>query len=114
MDAVSWGADGSVLDPSVSDVPSGHSIERRSAGVDSDRAADFVDNQRPSPGASYEAAGANPKQRNGSGSVDILAGSGERDWSWLPWALVAVSGAACAATAGWRGVWFARDRLRRP
>ena len=51
VDAVSWGTDTSVLDPAVPDVPAGHSIERRTAGVDINDAADFTDNNRRRPAA---------------------------------------------------------------
>ncbi len=115
VDAVSWGSDAGVLAPAVADVPSGHSIERRIAGVDSDTAADFADNEHPSPGAAFEAAVGNPKPRIGSGpSVELLAGSGARDWGWLPWALMAASAAACAGTVGWRAAGAVRERVRQP
>jgi len=103
VDAVSWGNDADVLDPTVADVPSGHSIERRIAGVDSDKATDFVDNERPSPGAAFEAVVGKSKPRIDRGpSVELLADSGARDWEWLPWALMAASAAACVGTVGWR------------
>jgi hypothetical protein len=82
--------------------------------VDSDQAADFSDNERPSPGASFEAVGAKPRQQNSASTIDVLSGSGERNWDWLPWALVAASGAMCAGTLGWRTFSVVRDRVRHP
>jgi hypothetical protein len=114
VDAVSWGDDKAAFDPAVDDVPAGHSIERRVSGVDSDQAADFSDNERPSPGASFEAVGAKPRQQNSASTIDVLSGSGERNWDWLPWALVAASGAMCAGTLGWRTFSVVRDRVRHP
>lgn len=115
VDAVSWGNDADVLAPAVTDVPSGHSIERRIAGVDSDRATDFVDNERPSPGRAFEAVGGKSKPRiDGELSVELLAGSGARNWDWLPWAFMAASAAACAGTVGWRVASTVRERVRQP
>jgi len=113
VDAVSWGGDTSVFAPAADDVPSGHSLERRFAGVDSNRAADFVDNERPSPGEAFEAVEGKPKPRIDGSSVEILAGSGARDWHWLPWALVAASAAACAGTVGWLVAAAVRERVLR-
>jgi hypothetical protein len=113
IDAVSWGDDSSILDPSVDDVPSGHSIERKSAGVDSNVAGDFIDNERPSPGSPFEALPQDtPPASTGGQLVEVLSGRGSRDWDWLAWAIVAVSVAALAGTAGWRATFAVRDRLR--
>jgi len=49
-DALSYGEDSTVLSPPVSGVAAGHSLERSPLGHDTDSAADFVDNPRPSPG----------------------------------------------------------------
>jgi hypothetical protein len=113
VDAVSWGGDTSVFAPAADDVPSGHSLERRFAGVDSNRAADFVDSGRPSPGEAFEAVEGKPKPGMDGSSVEILAGSGARDWHWLSWALVAASAAACAGTVGWRAAAAVRERVLR-
>lgn len=50
QDQVSWGTDTSAFDPSVPTVTDGHSIERVAPGVDSDTAADWIDQALPSPG----------------------------------------------------------------
>lgn len=49
-DGMSYGHDGSALNPPCVDVPAGHSLEREPAGFDSDQAADFVERENPSPG----------------------------------------------------------------
>ncbi len=113
VDAVSWGDDTSVFAPAIDDVPSGHSLERRFTGVDSNDPGDFVDNERPSPGAGFESTRGKPKPVESGASVEILSGSGARDWGWLPWALAAASGAACACTVGWRAASAVRERMLR-
>ena len=76
VDAISWGADSSRLDPPIGDVPAGHSIERRVAGADHDRADDFVDNAQPSPGRAIPPVPAKPQpQAAASAPVPILAPS---------------------------------------
>jgi hypothetical protein len=49
-DALSYGEDDTILSPPAIAVASGHSLERSPPGHDTDSAADFVDNPRPSPG----------------------------------------------------------------
>jgi hypothetical protein len=49
-DALSYGEDDTILSPPASAVAGGHSLERSPPGHDTDSAADFVDNPRPSPG----------------------------------------------------------------
>lgn len=104
-DAVSWGGDTSILNPSIEDAPAGHSIERRAAGGDSDVAADFVDNERPSPGraidvaATTSAPGLAPAAER---RVEAIATTGGTSLSWLPWALLAGSAAALVAVGAWR------------
>jgi hypothetical protein len=49
-DAVSWGSSIFAFYPSVRLVSDGHSLERRPANVDSDRALDWVDQVEPDPG----------------------------------------------------------------
>jgi hypothetical protein len=107
FDAVSWGDDAFAFDPSVEDVPEGHSIEREFAGVDSNTAGDFIDNERPSPGLPFASA-TDPKQQN-SGSVRVIEGAPASAFAWLPWAIAIASGAVCAATLGWRTM----ENLRR-
>lgn len=50
MDTVSWGTDVSQLNPSVTPVANGHSIERSPLGTDTNTASDWSDNAAPSPG----------------------------------------------------------------
>ena len=82
---MSWGDNAFALQPAVADVPEGHSIERRAAGVDTDTAKDWVDNERPSPGAPYS-ADASAGAAASAGSVQILSDAGAAEWRWLPWA----------------------------
>jgi hypothetical protein len=112
VDAVSWGGDDSVLAPPVDGVPAGHSIERRVAGADTDTVEDFVDNLTPSPGRPFEAGAANPKRQRSGSTVEILESSGRESLDWLPWALMAFSGAALAGAVAWRGVDALRQRQR--
>jgi hypothetical protein len=50
IDALSYGDDNTVMSPPCRNVPEGHSLERRPAGLDTNQASDFVDNATPSPG----------------------------------------------------------------
>lgn len=50
IDQISWGSDGTIHDPSISDVLEGHSIVRSPLGLDTDLASDWVDNSIPNPG----------------------------------------------------------------
>jgi hypothetical protein len=50
IDALSYGDDNTIMLPPCQDVPEGHSLERRPAGLDTNQASDFVDNAMPSPG----------------------------------------------------------------
>jgi hypothetical protein len=50
IDALSYGTDVTVFDPAAPDVAAGHSLERIPAGLDTDTAADFIDQPNPSPG----------------------------------------------------------------
>lgn len=50
IDAMSYGDDNGVLDPSAPDVGPGHSLERVPAGTDTDSAADWQEAVAPSPG----------------------------------------------------------------
>jgi hypothetical protein len=110
VDAVSWGDDASALVPPVDAVGAGHSIERSPAGIDTNAAADFVDNAAPSPGRVHEADGANSKQQIGERTIEVLEASGESHFRWVPWALVALSGAALAGAVGWRALDAFRSR----
>jgi hypothetical protein len=95
-DVVSWGDDRSALVPPVDDVPAGHSIERRVAGFDTDAAGDFVDNESPSPGASYVAT--TPRGSIGTGDrtrIFVRHGGGATPrWIWF------VAGGSAAVLAG--------------
>jgi len=50
IDAVSYGSDEAAFSPSCPNVAAGHSLERRPAGFDTNKASDFVDNGNPTPG----------------------------------------------------------------
>lgn len=50
IDTVSWGTDISAFNPSVTDVDEGHSIARKTKGVDTDVADDWEDLEGPNPG----------------------------------------------------------------
>jgi len=109
VDAVSWGSDASALAPPVADVPAGHSIERREAGLDADSADDWVDNESPSPGAPIAprpvAPAAPPEQLATASHAGAHLG-------WLPWALIAGSGAMLVSVLGWRAAPAVTSRLR--
>ncbi len=114
VDAISWGDDTSILRPAIADVPEGHSIERRVAGIDSDSASDFVDNRHPSPGAPFEPSPASPeRQAPAARPVPVLVGSGQGIWGWLPWAVAAMSGVALVGAVAWRGLPALRKRSTR-
>jgi hypothetical protein len=50
IDSLSYGGDAGLMSPPCPDVKAGHSLERRPAGLDTDSASDFVENEAPSPG----------------------------------------------------------------
>jgi len=50
IDSLSYGDDSGLMSPPCRDVSAGHSLERQPAGLDTNRAADFVENGLPSPG----------------------------------------------------------------
>jgi hypothetical protein len=107
-DAVSWGADSSALYPSIDDAPEGHSLERRTPGVDTNTAADFVANARPSPGGAFvpfDDVGPPPA----AGAVEAI-GDGASSYGWLAWAAMAASAVALAAALGWRAFGYLRPR----
>jgi hypothetical protein len=113
VDAVSWGDSTSALDPSIPDVPAGHSIERRLAGADTDSAADFVDNERPSPGMPYPAIGsASPSRVHGQSSVQVVSGDTSVSTSWLVLLAVSLSTGVLAAALASRAAPFIAQRLR--
>ena len=112
IDAVSWGDDTGAFDPAMEDVPAGHSIERRTPGRDTDRAADFVDNESPSPGRGIAAV--EPAPSRGAAApppVEILAAEGSRVNAFLYGALAA-SGVALVTAVAWRVAPFVRQRMR--
>ena len=111
VDAISWGTDASILSPSITDAPTGHSIERRVAGADTDNAADFVDNDSPSPGRAIPAAG-NPKRRQSPSSTASLVAA-DHPFAWLPWVLAAASVVALIAALAWRAAPVVAQQIRR-
>lgn len=112
VDAISWGSDASVLIPAIAPVPSGHSIERRVPGGDTDSAADFVDNMRPSPGAPFQAAPVGRAGSRSTGTPQSLAPGHETSLDWLPWSLAALAATALAVALSWRAVPALTQRLR--
>lgn len=50
IDAISWGANTTVMSPSIPGVDAGHSIARSSLLVDTDTASDWIDRETPTPG----------------------------------------------------------------
>jgi hypothetical protein len=50
IDAISYGSDSTIMFPPCFEVHEGHSLERWPAGIDTDTASDFIDNEAPSPG----------------------------------------------------------------
>lgn len=115
VDAISWGKDTSVLDPSISDVPAGHSIERRTPDVDTDTAADFTDNLNPSPGlpfAPYTAPSVKPQQPLVSG-VPVIVGSDASFRTMFLWLALGSASTLVAGAAAWRFAPAVRRRLAR-
>jgi hypothetical protein len=117
VDAISWGVETAALKPAIGDVPAGHSIERRTPGLDTASAADFVDNESPSPGLAYEPDAVAPSsgaEKEASSPVEILEGESGFSTDWLPWLLAAASMAALAGVATWRLLPAITGRLRHP
>ncbi|MDP9236062.1 MAG: lamin tail domain-containing protein [Chloroflexota bacterium] len=113
MDAISWGTDTDVLSPAIPDVPAGHSIERRVAGLDSDSAGDFIDNESPSPGGPIGPVSAKPHPKAASDSpVQIVPGTSSSFSRWLPWALASVAATALLVMLSWRAGPALMQRLR--
>jgi hypothetical protein len=56
IDAISYGSDSTVMFPPCLKVHEGHSLERWPAGIDTDKASDFIDNEAPSPGSGLPSA----------------------------------------------------------
>jgi hypothetical protein len=110
VDAVSWGDNAFALRPAVEDAPEGHSIERRVPGADTDAASDWIDNERPSPGAAYSAPDGGSFAP--TSPVEVIEGANAGAWSWVPWALAAGSIAALATTLAWRSIEALRQRTR--
>lgn len=102
IDAVSWGTDTSAFSPSVADVPAGHSIERHTPGLDTDTAADFTDNDAPSPGRALDSPAGKPQREGTPSDIVILAGSGGPSRAWIGWTAVALTVAAAAGMTAWR------------
>lgn len=111
-DAISWGDDVGVLHPAIAAVPAGHSIERSLAAVDTDSAADWVDNMRPSPGTAFQPAPPRASSGERSATTQTL-GRGERSLPWLPWAVAAASALGLLTALSWRVTPLLSERLRR-
>ncbi|HEX5479662.1 MAG TPA: lamin tail domain-containing protein [Dehalococcoidia bacterium] len=115
-DAISWGNDASILDPSIPDVPAGHSIERRTPGGDTDTAADFTDNLNPSPGLPFAPAAdrtAKPQQQPSTSGVPIIVGSDASFRTVFLWLALGSASTLVAGAAAWRFAPVIRRRLAR-
>lgn len=115
VDAISWGTDRAVLDPSIPDAPAGHSIERRVPGVDTDTADDWLDNLSPSPGGPYRETLVLGEHQSADAGETVAIASSRRDRvpDWLPWSVAGASAIALAATLVWRLLPLVRNRFRR-
>ncbi len=111
VDAISWGSDASMLNPSIADVPAGHSIERGAPGADADSAGDFVNNESPSPGRAIAPSRAKPQPKSTSGNPVIVVPARSSVPAWLPWALASAAGAGLVLTLSWRMAPLLRQRL---
>jgi LPXTG-motif cell wall-anchored protein len=67
IDALSYGDDGTIMNPACAKVAAGHSLERCPAGVDSGVARDFIDNGAPTPGYSLIACPTSTPTPGGAG-----------------------------------------------
>lgn len=113
VDAVSWGADTYAFDPAVADVPAGHSIERRQPGLDTDSAADWVDNESPSPGAPLASASSKPQHEiSAVEGIQVVPGRPGGSHTWIIWAAVAFAGASAAGATALRFGPTALERVR--
>lgn len=112
IDAISWGDDISVLDPAIAAVPAGHSIERRAAAIDTNSAADWVDNLHPSPGAAFQATRAGARAEPRPATTQTL-GAGDRPLSWLPWTVAGASAIGLLTVLSWRAAPLLSERWRR-
>jgi hypothetical protein len=114
-DALSYGEDSTVLSPPVSGVAAGHSLERSPAGHDTDSAADFVDNPRPSPGTglrrtavlSATALGPSDDDETGPAAESSQSAHSSGVSAWL-WALIGAGLFALGAGLGGGGVLYRR------
>ena len=117
-DALSYGEDDTILSPPASAVAGGHSLERSPPGHDTDSAADFVDNPRPSPGTGPRKAAV----LSGAALIPFAVGDTEPDAESAQgarsggigaraWALI---GAGLFALGGGLGVGAAFYRRRLP
>ncbi len=114
VDAISWGTDASVLNPAIPDVPAGHSIERRVAGVDTNTADDFVDNESPSPGSAIGVLSlTKPQLQNAANqSPEYVAPVASSTFGWLPWAVAGVAVLTLVGVLGWRALPIIAMRFR--
>jgi hypothetical protein len=109
-DALSYGEDDTILSPPAIAVAGGHSLERSPPGHDTNSAADFVDNPRPSPGTGLRKAAvlsgaalmpfAIAKDAESSQSTRS-GGIGARAWALIGAGLFALS-AGVGAAFYWR------------
>ncbi len=105
IDALSYGVDTTIMNPSCQTVAEGHSLERQPAGYDTDQASDFIDNPAPSPGQELSSASPAPESDgsdadNGHTSEDTASsGWNLRALVWAP--ILALVGLACLILSFW-------------
>jgi uncharacterized protein YcfL len=113
-DALSYGEDDTILSPPASAVAGGHSLERSPPGHDTDSAADFVDNPRPSPGTGprkaavlsgaalmpFAVAKTEPDAESAQGARS--GGIGTRAWALIGAGLFALGGGLGVGAAFYR------------
>jgi hypothetical protein len=115
VDALSYGTDREFFDPPAPAVPPGHSLERFPSDRDTDTAADFRDNARPSPGSGPSpgiaptAAASLIAEVQGEGQ-SASGGGGDPSWAWFLLAAGLVFGGGTGAGAAGVLFWLARGR----
>jgi hypothetical protein len=115
VDALSYGTDREFFQPPAPAVPPGHSLERFPSDRDTDAAADFRDNARPSPGSGPSpgiapAAAASPISEVQGEAQSASGGGGDPSWAWFLLAAGLVFGGGTGAGAAGVLFWLARGR----
>ena len=115
VDALSYGTDREFFQPAAPAVPPGHSLERFPSDRDTDTAADFRDNARPSPGSGPSpgiapTATASPISEVRGEALSASVGGGDPSWAWFLVAAGLVFGGGTGAGAAGVLFWLARGR----